>query len=61
MKMQYLPLSPKGLPSKEEETPYGPKRVLFKIAEHEVTYVVGRSKVGYALHDYFLDKDWGKF
>ena len=48
MKMQYLPLSPKGLPSKEEETPYGPKRALFKIAEHEVIYVVGISltKIG---------------
>ena len=40
MKMQYLPLSPKGLPSKEEETPYGPTRVLFKSAEHEVIYRV---------------------
>ena len=24
-------------------------------------YVVGRSKEGYALHDYFLDQDLGKF
>ena len=28
-----LPLSPKGLPSEEEETPYGPRRELYKIAE----------------------------
>ena len=40
MKMQYLPLSPNGQPSKEEETPYGPTRVLFKSAEHEVIYRV---------------------
>ena len=44
MKMQYLPLSPKGLPSEEEETPYGPRRELYKIAEYGEKSVVGRSK-----------------
>ena len=33
-KLKCLPLSPIGLPSEEEETPYGPRRELYQIAEH---------------------------